>query len=87
MGWNHRVLAWEHKGEVTFQIHEVYYDDSGVPNGYTKEAIAVGGEKIGDLKWQLRKMKKCLKKPILWAGEKWPQEFSTAPPKTKSGDG
>jgi hypothetical protein len=26
MGWNHRILAHEHNGEVYLQIHEVYYN-------------------------------------------------------------
>ena len=25
MGWNHRILAHEHNGEIYLQIHEVYF--------------------------------------------------------------
>ena len=32
MGWNHRILAHEYKGEVYLQIHEVYYDEEGKLN-------------------------------------------------------
>jgi hypothetical protein len=75
MGWNHRVLAHEHKGEIYFQIHEVYYDDSGTPNGYTENSVSVGGESLKDIGWTLNRMKECLKKPILWAGDKFPSEY------------
>ena len=75
MGWNHRVLAHKHKDEVYFEIHEVLYDESGIPNGYTEKGITVGGETVKGMLWTLNKMKECLKKPILWAGEDFPNEY------------
>jgi hypothetical protein len=75
MGWNHRVLAHEHKGEIYFDIHEVYYDDNGTPNGYTENPVSVGGESLKGIGWTLNRMKECLKKPILWAGDKFPNEY------------
>jgi len=74
MGWNHRILAREHEGEVYFNIHEVYYKD-GIPDGYTANPISVGGESIKSIRWTLNKMKECLKKPILWGDERFPQEY------------
>lgn len=76
MGWNHRVLAHESEGEVYLQIHEVYYDDDGKPNGYTQNAVIVGSVvDIHGIKWTLMKMTECLEKPILYAGERFPEEY------------
>ena len=74
MSWNHRILATEHKGEIFLNIHEVYYNDKGVPDSYTANPVSVSGETLEDLKWVLEKMKDCLSKPILWGDEKFPQE-------------
>jgi len=74
--WNHRVLAEVYpNGEVEFQIYEVYYDVDGTPNGYTANPVTVGGSEMKDLEWTLKYMKKCLKKPILFAGDRFPQEY------------
>lgn len=79
MGWNYRALATEHtysngKSEIILSIHEVYYDEDGNPNGYIKEKT-INGESIKSLKWSLNKMKEALKKPVLWAGERFPEEY------------
>ncbi len=81
MSWNHRILAKEYKHldgttEIYFQIHEVYYDKKGTPNGYTENPVHVGGESIQDIQWTLKHMKECMKKPILWEGERFPKEFT-----------
>ena len=73
--WNHRVLAHEYKDEVVFQIHEVYYNEEGKPNGSTKDGVIVVGESKKDIAWTLNKMKECLKDPILWAGDRFPEEY------------
>lgn len=65
MGWNHRLIAHEDGDETYFQIHEVYYNKKGKPNGLTKEGISIGSDSIKGIKWTLKMMKKCLKKPIL----------------------
>ena len=77
MGWNHRILAHEHNGEVYLQIHEVYYNEEGKPNGYTENPISVGSETVKGITWTLNKMLECRTKPILWAGEKFPNECKT----------
>lgn len=73
--WNHRLLASESNGELFFSIHEVYYDKNGSPEGYTKNPIYVGAENVDGVKWVLSKMMKCLQKPILWSGDRWPEEY------------
>jgi len=72
--WNHRVLATQYKDEVFFNVHEVYYNDDNTPNRYTKDPISIGSESIKGIKWQINRIKECLKKPILWAGDKFPKE-------------
>ena len=78
MGWNHRILA--HKQEdnsIYFSIHEVYYTNN-IPDGYTSNPISIGSEDIKGIKWTLNRMKECLKKPILWAGDRFPEEYTTS---------
>jgi hypothetical protein len=74
MSWNHRVLAHENNGDIYFQIHEVYYSNDGVPNSYSSNPIHIGGEEINHLRWTLMNASVCLKKPFIWAGEKFPAE-------------
>lgn len=74
MGWNYRILAHEHNGEVYLQIHEVYYNENNIPDSYTEKAVPVGGEDLKSITWTLNKMLECRTKPILWAGEKFPNE-------------
>ena len=75
MSWNHRILAHENEyGEIYFKVHEVYYENN-VPNGYTVNSATVESETLKGIKWTLNKMKEATKKPILWAGERFPNEF------------
>ena len=76
MAWNHRVLAFERHGVVMLQIHEVYYDDElNNPSGYSENAVSIEGLYLKDLVWTAIKIRKCLKKPILWGGDKFPEEY------------
>ncbi len=75
MSWNHRILARKEKEEVYFEIYEVYYDKNGKPNGYTENPTSIGGETIKEITWQLNKMLECRRKPILWAGDNFPNEY------------
>ena len=73
--WNHRILAHQYNDEIFFQIHEVYYDKNKKPESYTKNPIYVGGEDLKSITWTLNRMLESRKKPILWAGDKFPKEF------------
>ena len=75
MGWNHRVLAHEDGEDMYFEIHEVYYNEENIPNGYTENGVSVGAENIKGIKWVLNKMNECADKPILYAGDKFPDEY------------
>lgn len=74
--WSHRILAHKHPttGEVHLQIHEVFYNEKGELNSYTKEGVTVNGDSLRSIKWVLNKMNKCCDKPIIWAGENFPLE-------------
>lgn len=66
MNWNYRVIAFKDKQEkIYFQIHEVYYNEQNIPNGYTKEPAGICGETIEEIQWTLDKMKLSLEKPVL----------------------
>jgi hypothetical protein len=75
MSWNYRVLAHKYEEEIYFEIHEVYYDENGILNGYKEKPVTIGGENIKGMRWALNKMKECLKKPILLAGDDFPKEY------------
>lgn len=63
MTWNHRVLIDEH-GQ--FMIHEVYYDEAGVIEGWTSDPTSpCGDESLEDLKEDIKIFSKALDKPVL----------------------
>ncbi|MDD3875483.1 MAG: hypothetical protein PHT69_02620 [Bacteroidales bacterium] len=74
MARNHRVLAHEHNGEIYLQIHEVFYNENNIPDGYTKIPATIGGDDLKSITFTLNKMMACRNKPILWAGDKFPNE-------------
>lgn len=82
MGWNHRILAHETNGEVWFQMHEVYYADD-VATSYTAQPSTVGSDGLPGIRWTLNKMRAAWKKPVLWAGAQFPNEYQS----TKESDG
>ena len=68
MSWNYRVLMKKINSERIFTINEVYYDKKGNPNGYIESPSSVysdGKKGKKGMKWQLKMMKKALKKPVL----------------------
>jgi hypothetical protein len=73
MSWNHRILAHEQNGEFYFQIHNVHYTND-IPDGCGELPVPIGSETLKGIQWTLNRMQEALKKPVLWAGEKFPQE-------------
>lgn len=71
--WNYRLMAHQIADRVEFEVHEVYYNKAGKPIGYCK--IRLVGDTIKEIKKTLDYMKKCLKHPILWAGDNFPNEY------------
>lgn len=75
MTWNVRLLAYKHEDEITLIAHEVFYDEAGAPNGHTKEPTTVRGETVEEILEYLDKVKTATEKPILWAGDRFPEEY------------
>ena len=75
--WNYRVLAFvsDVDDEVVFQICEVHYDVDGNKMGYTDGPTTLSSEGIKGLKWILARQREALNKPILYGGDKFPQEY------------
>jgi hypothetical protein len=65
MSWNHRLIRHNHKGEVYYQIHTVYYNEKGEPDGCSLSGSPVGGDDIDEVKWVLDEMRECLNEPVL----------------------
>jgi hypothetical protein len=59
--WNYRVLR---RGD-SYGIHEVYYDDNGVPTSCTDDPVGPHGDTPDELAKDLDLMSKALAKPIL----------------------
>jgi len=62
--WNHRVIQHVYPTETYYQIHEVFYENNK-PKSWTEDPVRVGGEDIKSIKWTLKMMNRCLKRPIL----------------------
>ena len=74
MTWNYRVLAHEHDIEIILEIHEVFYDNEGNPDGYTENCSVIGVD-MREIEYALDMMSSATEKPILWAGDRFPQEY------------
>lgn len=83
--WNYRLLAHENPAPGTdciLVLHEVHYEGCK-PVLYTKQPTNIFAEianetnetPIEDLKETIKWIRAALKKPVLWAGPKFPQVF------------
>ncbi|TAL43904.1 MAG: hypothetical protein EPN89_14955 [Methylovulum sp.] len=65
--WNYRVIRKQHEtGEsVSFQIHEVYYDESGAIKGWTEKPVQPSGESIGELREDIGYFLTAFRKDVL----------------------
>ncbi len=82
MSWNHRIMAKETEWGVILDMHEVHYNDEGTPKSYTTDGVKPGNfednvddDGLDSIKWTLLKMLEATSKPILWYGDKFPQEY------------
>lgn len=74
--WNYRIQAHKEEAGMVFQMHEVYYEiDNKTPTGYTENPAIVIGDDMTDISWTLVEMRAALMKPVLWAGDLFPQEY------------
>jgi len=65
MSWNYRVIKHIDKGREWYAIHEVYYNNGGLPDSCTKEPVYPSGEDVGELNDDFEYYKSALSKPYL----------------------
>lgn len=69
MTWNHRVIKFYPEGQDPYYaIHEIYYDDEGIPWAFTKNPASVvwdNDETFESPRFSLDSMRKALDLPIL----------------------
>lgn len=80
MSWNFRILAFEYKTpfndpEVELRVCAVYYTKRGRARAYSENETVSSSEGIKGLKWKFGKFREALKKPILYAGKKFPKVY------------
>ena len=76
MTWNRRILESEtEKGERYYSVHDVYYDDSGMPVGYAEDAPRLFGEDLTSLAWDVSTFRRALCEPVL-SKRMFPQKVS-----------
>lgn len=63
--WNYRVIRKKiHRGEVTYCIHEVYYEND-IPLATTTDSVAIYDDSVEDIKKTLQLYLKATEKPVL----------------------
>ncbi len=64
--WDYRVVRKkEATGEITFNIHEVYYNKHGKPEFCSGGPMEPSAESVQELRTQVIRMLKAIDKPIL----------------------
>lgn len=63
--WNHRVLRTVVHGEVGYGIHEVYYNEAGIPWTWTADPVDPFGETVYELRRNIYHMLASIEKPVL----------------------
>lgn len=69
MTWNYRVFRNTTEGMDSFEIHEVYYDESGRPHSYMESASQPFGDNVEELRAEIQYMLEALQHPILTAAD------------------
>lgn len=65
MSWNYRVIRKNNSGMISFEIHEVYYDENGKPSAWSENAMAPYGEEtVSELLEDYKMMGAALSKPV-----------------------
>ena len=65
MTWDYRVIKHTDEGEVSYQIHEVYYDENQMIKSWTENSIKPYGETPDELKEDILMQLQAFQKPIL----------------------
>ena len=65
MAWDYRVIKHIDEGVVSYQIHEVYYDEDQLIKSWTENSIKPYGETPDELKEDILMQLQAFQKPIL----------------------
>lgn len=66
MSWNYRVVKYvDISGDISYMIHEVYYDKDGKIDGWSADGISPYGSTLEELESCLMLMKDALEKEAL----------------------
>ncbi len=63
--WNYRVMRRTYENEVSYSIHEVYYNDDGKATGWTQDESGPFGESIEELIRDFESIRKATLLPVL----------------------
>ena len=65
--WNYRIIRKYHKESdvSTYHIHEVYYDDENMIEGWTQSPVEPMGESLEELRNDIVHFLKAFEKPVL----------------------
>jgi len=74
MSWNYRILAHEEEEGDSLAIHTVYYTQKE-PVRYSERPSFVTGGTVEEMVKNMRQLQLSLEKPILYAGDKFPQIY------------
>lgn len=62
--WNHRLVEHRYGEEVWVEVHEIHYDEKGVPEGFTSRSVSPRS------RWEAKKMLEAFDKSIaFWVNE------------------
>lgn len=70
-----REYTYKEEVYIMFGIYEVYYNEDGIPDSYTSNPIDTNFDSFKGLRWSINKIKLGMKKPILWYGDRFPDEY------------
>jgi len=63
--WNYRIMRHVENGYEFFCIHEVFYSDEGVVEGWTDKPAVVMGESVNGVKDIIKAMLKKSSEPVI----------------------
>jgi len=64
--WNHRILRHEEEDKSEwFAIHEVFYNNEGIPHSCTENPISIIQPDIEGIKWEIDKLAIAIDKPFI----------------------
>jgi hypothetical protein len=65
--WNYRVIRKDQaeSDSSTYQIHEVYYNDDDIIEGWTQSPVEPMGESLAELRNDIQYFLKAFQKPVL----------------------